>query len=133
MVYSGNIDYAGKAANFSGTGDRDILKMIESGAGVYFAMAARADNNIRSSAFDRYYSISFDDISDTAVSTYKKVAEALNGVYGSRIERHERLQPNVYKTVFENGTYFIVNYNGYEITADGLTVAAAGYIRGENG
>lgn len=133
MVYSGNIDYAGKAANLSGTGDRDILKMIESGAGVYFAMAARADNNIRSSTFDRYYSICFDDLSDTAVSTYKKVATALNGVYGSRIERHERLQPNVYKTVFENGTYFIVNYNGYEITADGLTVAAAGYIRGENG
>lgn len=133
MVYSGNLDYAGQPANLSGTGARDLLKLIESGSGVYYTMAKRADDNIRSSAFDRYYSICFDDLSDAAAAFYRQVAQALDGVYGSRIERHERLQPNVYKTVFENGTYFIVNYNDYEVTTEGVTVAATGYVRGKNG
>ncbi len=133
MVYSGSIDYAGKAANLSGSGARDVLKMIESGSGVYYVLAKRTDSHIRSSAFDRYYSIRFDDLAETAAETYKTVAAALDGVYGSRMERHERLEPNVYKTVYEDGTWFIVNYNDYAVTADGVTVAATGYVRGKNG
>lgn len=133
MVYSGSVDYAGKAANLAGTGKRDVLKMIESGAGVYFSMAKRTDSNMRNSDFDRYYSIGFDDLSATAVQTYKTVAAALDGVYGSRMERHERLQPNVYRTVYEDGTWFLVNYNDYAVAVDGVAVAAAGYVRGKNG
>ena len=133
MVYSGNVDYAGRAANLSGAGDRDVLKMIESGAGVYYVLAKRTDSYIRSSAFDRYYSICFDDLAESAAETYRTVAAALDGVYGSRIERHERLAPQVFRTVYEDGTWFIVNYNDYAVTADGVTVEATGYVRGRNG
>ena len=43
---------------------------------------------------------------------------------------HEKLSEGVFKTVYENGIYVIVNYNRSMVQADGINVEAGGYVMG---
>ena len=130
MVYSGRIDYAAGAVNLSGASRSDILKLIECNSGVYFITAGNTDDNLKDSYFSKWYSIKYDDIKESVLSVYKEVKQALEGNYGLTVKKHERLADNVYKTVFENGNYVIVNYNGYGVTVGGTEVPAENYVRG---
>lgn len=130
MVYSGRIDYAAGAVNLSGASRSDILKLIECNSGVYFITAGSTDDNLKDSYFSKWYSIKYDDIKESVLSVYKEVKQALEGNYGLTVKKHERLADNVYKTVFENGNYVIVNYNGYGVTVGGTEVPAENYVRG---
>lgn len=132
MVYSGNIEYASAAVNLSGDGKNDLLKIMEANAGVYYRLTARMDENLRSSDFHRFYSIGFEDHSQSAVTVYRTVAQALDGVYGQPIERHDRLLPNVYRTTFENGEFILTNYNDHAVTVCGIEIDANSYKRGKN-
>lgn len=131
MVLSGNIEYAYEPINLSGSDSKDILKLIESNSGVYCLLAGTRDDNIKESYFNDWHSIAYEDQKDNVTECYSKVNNALTGVYGTKINRHDRLADNVYKITYENGIYIIVNYNEFDVTVDGVTVKACGFAKGD--
>jgi len=132
LVYSGHTNYTSTPRNLSGSTKKDLLKLIESGAGLLYTVSNDRDDEIKKSEFDSLYAICYKDLKDSILSDYKYVNEALDGVYGTEIVSHEILKNNVVKVTYKDGTYFIINYNDYSVTVDNITVKAADYFKGGN-
>ena len=132
MVLSGHTNYASTPRNLSGSTKKDLLKLIESGAGLMYTVSKDRDDNIKKSEFNNLYAICYKDLKDSILSDYEYVGNALNGVYGTKITSHEILSSNVVKVTYNDGTYFIINYNEYPVTVENTTVKAVDYFKGGN-
>ncbi|MBR7133616.1 MAG: hypothetical protein IKD04_08820 [Clostridia bacterium] len=132
MVYNGHVNFSGKALNLNGGTQKDLLKLIESNAGLLYSVSWERDSNLTDSEFHEYYSICFEDLKDVIIQNYEYVSNALSDVYGRSVANHEILQTNVVKVTYENGVYFIINYNEYAVNVLGTEVAANSYVKGGN-
>ena len=55
---------------------------------------------------------------------------AYDGLENQQIASHEKLEEGLYRTEYEDGTVFYVNYNDEELTLeDGTTVPAQEYLK----
>lgn len=133
MVLSGYRDYAYRPVNLSGMEKAQLLKLMESNAGMYCLLSGTQDENLKDSDYHDWYHIYYGDQKESLAEAYQTLSGAMDGLYGQRIVRHERLARNVYKTTYENGRTMTVNYNLYPVTADGAEIAAEGYLAGGDG
>ena len=131
MVLSGYVDYTYQPINLSNNEKRDLLYLIEAAAGAQFTFTGSAYDRLFASEFTKYYSANYDDVRDDSLAAYKMLAEAMDGIYGVRITKHERLADDVFQTTFENGNYVIVNYSDKDYTANGQTVKATDFVKGK--
>ena len=158
MVYHGSVEFAGNALNMEGDEDFMFLRSLENGSSLYYTLAKNEDN-ISALKFDKeyskYYSVSYDYLKDTIISTYKTHNELMKGkqdkyIIGHRFLNDEDLDVNVTyldgKTTinnslvvlvtYEDGTGFILNYNSEDIritvnengTESIYEIGAMGYI-----
>lgn len=129
MVLSGHKDYTYKPINLSNHNRKDLLQLIESGAGAYYQITGTFYEKIADTSYDSMYSTVYDDIKDEIADTYSYVSGALDGVYGLKITNHEQVAENVYKTTFANGTSIYVNYNDSDYVGNGIKIAAQDYFK----
>ena len=129
MVLSGHIDYTYKPINLSNNNRKDLLLLIESGAGAYYKLTGTKYEKLSNTSYDSLYSTVYSEIKDQVIDTYGYVSEALDGVYGLKIVKHEKVAKDVYKTTYENGTSIYVNYSDDDYKADGIKVAAQDYFK----
>ncbi len=130
MVFSGHVEYCGKAFNLNGNTEKNLLKLIECGAGLTYTVSATQDDYIKKSEFDSYYSIYYNDLKNSMIEDYNELAKALDGVYGHQIVRHDILQNDVVKVTYDNGKYIIINYNEFAVEVDGNSISANSYLKG---
>lgn len=78
---------------------------------------------------DCKYNIKFDDISVSLISVYNEVSQALKSLEGERITGHSEVKDGVFCTNYGNSIRLYVNYNSSDVTVNGVTVPAGGYIR----
>ena len=128
MVLSGYRDYAYRPVNLSEMEPSSLLKLMESGAGMYCLLAAEQDVHLKDSDYHDWYHIYYGDQKEALISAYQTLQSAMQGLYGQKIHRHDRLMPNVYQTTYENGKAVIVNYNLYPVTVDGVEIEAEGWV-----
>lgn len=133
MVLSGHIDYTYKPINLSNNNRKDLLMLIESGAGAYYKITGTFYEKLANTSYDSMYSTVYNDIKEQIFDTYEYVSDALEGVYGLKIVNHEKVAEDVYKTTYENGTSIYVNYSNKDYTADGIKVASQDYFKVEGG
>ncbi|MEE1002315.1 MAG: DUF5696 domain-containing protein [Acutalibacteraceae bacterium] len=129
MVLSGHVDYTYKPINLSNNNRKDLLLLIESGAGAYYKLTATKYDKLSNTSYDSMYSTVYSEIKDQVIDTYSYVSEALDGVYGLKIVKHEKIADDVYKTTYENGTGIYVNYSDKDYKADGIKVSAQDYFK----
>ena len=129
MVLSGHVDYTYKPINLSNNNRKDLLQLIESGAGANYLITKNKYENIANSSYDGFYSTVYGEIKDNIIESYSYVEEALQGVYGLEITNHERVAEYVYKTTYSNGTEIYVNYSNKEYKGENITVAAEDYLK----
>lgn len=132
MVLCGHVDYFGFSMNTVSNDLTSFLQAVESGAGLYYTLTANEDENFSKTDFDEYFSTKF--------SVWKedigKRADELQTLFAKRgrtITRHEKLAEKVYKTVYDNGFYTVVNYGTASFEQEGLSVPALGYSYGTGG
>ncbi|WP_019636925.1 DUF5696 domain-containing protein [Paenibacillus fonticola] len=132
MVIRGYIDYTGAPYNLSTYTNvqRYLLKCLEYGAGVYFEWIYEPNYKVKDTEHNNLYSVNYDLWMDQAAEIYYTVNHVLRGVQNERIIGHEKLAEGVFKTVYENGTFVIVNYNRTQVTIDGKTIKAESYMIG---
>jgi hypothetical protein len=111
MVIHGFIEYAGEPINLAQDYRRNILKSIETGAGIYYVWMYQSNDILKNTDYYNWYSIYYGDWLDDAKSLYAEFNEMLQDVQNQRMVNHEKLQENVFQTTFENGKSIIVNYN----------------------
>lgn len=151
LVYHGSIDYAGNALNTEGDSKYMFLKALENGASLYYTLAMQNYEYLKfNEEYNQYYSISYENLKDTILETYKQYNELMKGKSDEYIVEHSFMNCeygyNVTRTedgaklnnslvvlvVYEGGDGFILNYNDYEVkveyegttyTIDGLSYA----------
>ena len=152
MVLHGYLNYSGSALNMEGDVQNAILNSIENGASLYFTLVYGNTTALKeSSEYNKYYSISYDIWKDEMVEYYEVINEALGDLQTSIVVDHDFLAAardmgedtdyNRYATEsgsvvyveYDNGVFFIINYNSYDIVLelDGETynVPALDFVR----
>jgi len=132
MVVRGFIEYTGAPYNLSiYTNYRQyMLKCLEYGSNVYFVWSYETNDKVKDTDFDYLYSIYYREWLDLASKMYYEVNGVLKQVNNQRIVSHQKLREGVYKTVYENGVYVIVNYNRTPVLVDGIHVEAEDFFVG---
>ncbi|MGN1081900.1 MAG: DUF5696 domain-containing protein, partial [Acutalibacteraceae bacterium] len=126
IVLSGTVSYTGEVINTSGQDRVDMLKSVETGAGLYFKWIYSDNTEIKDMLGDEaleLYSLYYKDWLETAASYYKDMTERAGNLIGTEIKGHELMQYNVYKTTYAGGSV-LINYNDYDVEIDGVTVKA---------
>lgn len=122
MVIRGYIEYAGKPLNLAADYRDDLLKAVETGSGLYFKWIYADNSLLKDTDFDKYYSVNYEYWIDKAVEAYGKINPIFSSLSGKSIVFHEKIGENLYKSIYENGTEIIVNYNDVPVKYGGVLV-----------
>lgn len=132
IVLQGYVNYSGSPINyaigeeFKSTEDYQ-LKLIETGSQPYYQGIFRENETIRDTEYDHFIRLNFNDWLTEAVNYYEKFNDLFKGLQNQRIIDHQNLKTDVYKTVYENGTSIITNYNQETIQIEGNEVEGKSY------
>ncbi|MCL2638192.1 MAG: DUF5696 domain-containing protein [Oscillospiraceae bacterium] len=122
MIIAGAVNYAGAPINMSSAFDEDevIARLIEFGASPHFTFTAEASGGLKYTGKNYLHSGTFSNWSDSAVSIYTEVNEALKLVSGSAITEHEILPDGRRRVTYENGVIFEINGNNVTVAGRGV-------------
>lgn len=128
MVIHGYCDYVYSPINLSEDYRRNLLKAIETGAGIYGAMYYDSSVMLKETSYSYYYASNFERQKKSVVKAYNEVKNALKPVYGSKIIEHSQLAQEVFITEYDNGNAIIVNYGKDEFAQGNIRVGAMDYL-----
>lgn len=131
-VLRGYVDYASTPFNMSTyLDDNDyIMKALEYGSNINFKWIYQPNDSVKSTDFDQFYSVNYEQWMDQATEIYHEVNETLKKVKDVQIASHEKLSNDVYRTEYENGISVVVNYSLEDFIVDNQTVAPHSYLVG---
>ncbi len=153
-VLHGYKNFTGSAINMAGDIRYEILKCIENGAYMYFTLSYDNTELLKEHVLlSQYYSIRYDIWQEDVVALYTELNGILKDLQTKEIVGHEFLigeripeegekvsyddvdrlttmdDGRIVKVTYEDGTAFILNYNYFAVTADGVDVDAYGYVK----
>jgi len=133
ITIHGIVPYTGKAVNLAEDYTKNLLKTVESGAGLYFSFMEEETAELQETKFRQFYSNEYKKWIGDAVELYKKFKRDFGHLYYQQIVNHVILAPDVTITEYEDGTRVLVNasdndyrYNGNNLSADDYTVLRKG-------
>jgi len=141
ITLHGLVPYTGAAINLAEDYTKNLLKTIESGAGLYFSFMTEETAILQETKFRQFYANEYGKWAADADSLYRQFTADFAGLYNQAIEDHRVLAPNVSLTEYEDGTRVIVNasgnvwiYRDFESSLGAMSIEADQYIvlrRGE--
>jgi len=127
MVLRGYVEYAGEPVNLANDPVRAFLKTVETGSGLYYKWIYRDNSLVRRTEYEYLYSVNYSVWKDQATAQYKELEEIFSDLQGQKIMGHQRVENDVYKVTYEQGTQIIVNYSESDVLVDGIVVKAMDY------
>ena len=128
IVLHGFVRYTGKAINLAEDYSLNLLKIVESGAGLYFSFMTEETSELQETKFRQFYANEYSRWGGDADALYKKFVKDFDGLFNQEITDHVILADGVTMTVYENGTRVVVNINDLPWNYNGVTVGAYNYI-----
>lgn len=129
MVVSGRMSYSSPdAGNLAYDLTTQKLEWIEFGSMPYFYLTAESALKLRDTGRDLLFSSTFEDWKPILVDTWKEMNSRLSSVTGRQMVRHEILNDDVRKVVYDNGVTVYVNYADKEAEAEGMVIPAKDYV-----
>ncbi|MCL2175219.1 MAG: DUF5696 domain-containing protein [Treponema sp.] len=133
IVLRGLVPYTGNAINLAEDYTRNLLKVAESGAGLYFSFKTEDTSVLQETKFRQFYANEYAKWIGDADAIYKKFTNDFGHLSNLSIIDHQILSQDVTLTEYEDGTKVIVNmsnnawnYNGNFIDADNYLVTRQG-------
>ena len=120
--------YTGKAINLAEDYSLNLLKIIESGAGLYFSFMTEETSELQETKFRQFYANEYSRWAGDADALYQKFVKDFDGLFSQVITDHVILTDGVTVTVYENGTRVIVNTNNFPWNYNGVTIGASNYV-----
>jgi len=128
IVLRGFIEFAGTPINSVGNTRIELLRAIETGAGLHNRFIYNDNTILKRTDYDDLLSVNFGDWFDVAVEKYNFVNDVTGNTQGERIIGHNIIEPGVHKTTFENGKQIIVNYSRYTVIYEGKTIEGENFL-----
>lgn len=123
IVMHGLVPYTGSPINLSPDYERNILRTVETGAGLYFMLMNAPGEELQETGYTRYYSADINRWGDEPIELYHKINNELSHTAAQFITQHQRLAPQVTLTGYEDGTLVIVNYSSETFSYDDVDVS----------
>ncbi|MDR2447506.1 MAG: DUF5696 domain-containing protein [Treponema sp.] len=127
IVLHGLVPFAGRAINLAEDYRLNLLKSIESGAGLYFSFMTEDSAILQETKFRQFYANEYSKWVGDADAIYQRFARDFDGLFNQKIDSHEILAPNVTLTIYENGAKVLVNAGKTSCSYEGRNVAPYDY------
>jgi len=127
IVLHGLVPYTGPAINLAEDYTKNLMKTIESGAGLYFSFMTEETTVLQETKFRQFYANEYDKWAPDANALYQTFTDCFAGLYDQAITNHAILSEGVTMTEYEDGTRVIVNGGGSDVHYDGVVVKARSY------
>jgi hypothetical protein len=128
IVLHGLVSYAGRPVNLAEHNEMNILRSLESGAGLYFVFMHESPTVLQTSRFHTFYANQYSTWINTAETLYKEFSEQVGDIYNQFIVDYVILADNVSLTEYENGVQVIVNKSNAPFRYDGHIIEAKDYL-----
>ena len=128
MVLRGYVDYYADYANFNADRQKELLRMVETGAYPAWIVTEQNSLELLNTASAWLYTSEYNVWKGEMVEEYKYLADAMNSVAGAKMLRHEILAEGVVRVTYSNGTAIVINYNDSAYNRGGLKVNAMDYL-----
>ncbi|WP_461257751.1 DUF5696 domain-containing protein [Treponema sp. R80B11-R83G3] len=127
IVLHGLVPYTGPAINLAEDYTKNLLKTIESGAGLYFSFMSEETTVLQETKFRQFYANEYDKWSPDANALYQKFAADFAGLYDKAITDHVIISAGLTLTEYEDGRRVIVNSTDNAVNYDGVVINANSY------
>jgi hypothetical protein len=127
IALHGLVPYTGGAINLAEDYTFNILKVIETGAGLFFSFMTEDAAILQETEFRQYYSNQYEKWKGDADALYRAFSKNFDGLYNQQIINHEIISPGVTVTEYENGSRVIVNKGKSAYRYNDLVVDAYNY------
>ncbi|GAF63858.1 hypothetical protein BTS2_0750 [Bacillus sp. TS-2] len=124
LVINGYISYSGDPLNLSDNYENELLKTIETGAGLYYQWIYESDSLLKETDFDHLYSVNAHNWFEEAITLYHEINQRLQAIHGQKMVEHQKVLEQVYKVTYENGVTVYVNYSNEEVMIDQVVISA---------
>jgi len=128
IALHGLVHYAGEPVNMAESYETNLLKSIETGAGLYFVFAEIPPIDLQMTDYTVYSGAQFSLWQDTLCNVYQRMNAELGHTCNLRIVDHQYLTEQVTVTVYEDGTHVYVNYGSENLAVTGGTVRGMDYL-----
>lgn len=134
LVLHGYIGYSGTALNLTGEYEDMFLKCIEYGSAPLFTVAAENTELLNKTSMSYYYSVKWDALKEKVKEYAARWKEAYDGLNDKEMKSHKKTGDNFYRTEYEDGTVFYVNYGANDaVTESGAVVPPRSFLKVKNG
>lgn len=125
MVIHGLVPYCGEAINFSYDRNEQILRSLEYGAVLSYAVIGKDDSELTGTSIGSlYYSMNSDSNLKEFISLWQRIGAFQRKTANQEIAEHISLGENIFCTVYADQSRAYVNYSDKDYNADGITVKA---------
>jgi hypothetical protein len=128
VALRGIVPFTGKAINLAEDYSRNLLKTIESGAGLYYSFMKEETSELQETKFRQFYANEYDKWKDDANKLYQQFNRDFGHLYNRDIEDHIVLAQDIAVTVYDDGTRVLVNATNYPWDYNGRVINANSYI-----
>ena len=128
MALHGLVPYTGRAINLAEDYTKNLLKTVESGAGLYFSFMAEETSVLQETKFRQFYANEYGKWVQDADALYRQFCADFAGLYSQAITSHAILAPEVTVTEYEDGTRVVVNAGNAAWNNNGAMIAADSYV-----
>ena len=94
-----------------------------------YQLTYQSSEVLKNSEYTDNYSSGYENWKDSILSSYSKVREALFGLSGYAITKHEKIANGVYCTTYSNNTRIYVNYTEEPVTVQNTVIQANNFLR----
>jgi len=128
IVLRGYVPYTGRAINLAEDYTKNLLRTIESGAGLYFSFMAEDSAVLQETKFRQFYANEYDQWIGDANYLYQKFKDDFGHLYSQSITNHLILAVGITVTEYQDGTRVVVNASENAYTYNGNNIDANSYI-----
>ncbi|MGN0505045.1 MAG: DUF5696 domain-containing protein [Lachnospiraceae bacterium] len=124
IVLKGILPMYSDYVNFEANKQEFRLQMIEAGVYPSFYLTAEDSSDLIYTNSAGLYSTKYDTYRDTVMEYDAEFRELAKITADAFILRHDKLTDGVNKVTYDNGVIIYINYNDYDITAEGVLLPA---------
>jgi hypothetical protein len=128
IVLHGIVPFTGRAINLAEDYTRNLLKTVESGAGLYYSFMKEETSELQETKFRQFYANEYDKWVGDANNLYRQFNRDFGHLYNKTITDHIILAQDITVTVYDDGTRVLVNATGYPWDYNGRIIGANSYI-----
>jgi len=127
IALHGLVPYTGPAINLAEDYTKNLLKTVESGAGLYFSFMTEETAVLQETKFRQFYANEYDKWSPDANALYRQFTADFAGLYNQAIVNHAIIAEGLTWTEYEDGTVVMVNYGDSAVNYGGVDINARSY------